>query len=185
MGGNLKTENGFGTWGQVASKTVPHREGALSYPVSYTYGGLGWVRSMNFAEGGSVSYSYNQNHATVTNTDGRNRRYVYQEDGKSAQVLEEDDNGNLTVATNYSYDALGRLLTISQGIQTRSFTYDNLGRLKSETHPESGTTLYTYDNASSLATKTDARGITTQYYYHCFCFNSLDDSLLHKTRFHV
>jgi len=47
----------------------------------------------------------------------------HQEDGKGAQVEEEDDNGGLTGATNYSYDPTGRLLTISQGNQTGSFTY--------------------------------------------------------------
>ena len=49
--------------------------------------------------------------------------------------------------------------------QTRTFTYDNLGRLKSETHPESGTKIYTYDENSNLETRTDARGIVTTYEY--------------------
>ena len=80
-------------------------------------------------------------------------------------MLEEDESGNLTIATNYTYDTMGRLLAIVQGIQTRSFTYDNLGRLLSETHPESGTTTYSYDANSNLVTRTDARGITTTHYY--------------------
>jgi YD repeat-containing protein len=47
------------------------------------------------------------------------------------------------VATNYSFDTLGRLTTISQGVQTRSFVYDDPGRLLGETHPEIRTTSYT------------------------------------------
>ena len=101
----------------------------------------------------------------MTNTDGKQRRYTYQEDGKISEVLEEDESGSLTIATNYTYDAMARLLTIVQGIQTRSFTYDDLGRMLSETHPESGTTIYSYDANSNLVGKTDARGISAFYTY--------------------
>ena len=37
--------------------------------------------------------------------------------------------------------------------------YDWLGRLTSETHPESATTSYTYDANGNVATRTDARGV--------------------------
>jgi YD repeat-containing protein len=51
------------------------------------------------------------------------------------------------------------------GVQTRSFTYDDIGRLKSETHPESGTATYSYDANSNLHIKTEARGISTTFTY--------------------
>jgi RHS repeat-associated protein len=55
--------------------------------------------------------------------------------------------------TAYSYDALDRLIGVTQNAQgsptqTRSFSYDGLSRMLSETNPESGTTTYTYDSGS-------------------------------------
>ena len=46
--------------------------------------------------------------------------------------------------TKYAYDTLGNVKTVSQNaqltsIQSRSFAFDALGRLTSETNPEAGT----------------------------------------------
>src|SRR5207253_2184662 len=43
------------------------------------------------------------------------------------------------------YNALNNLVSVAQGSQTRTFVYDAMKRLTSETNPESGTTTYTYD----------------------------------------
>ena len=47
--------------------------------------------------------------------------------------------------TSYTYDLLNNLTGVSQSGQTRTYVYDGLSRLTSETNPESGTTTYTYD----------------------------------------
>ena len=48
--------------------------------------------------------------------------------------------------TSYKYDALGNLLSVSQGsLNPRTFVYDSLSRLTSSVNPESGTMSYTYD----------------------------------------
>ncbi len=60
---------------------------------------------------------------------------------------------------------MSRLITITQGVQTRSFRNDSIGRLKTERHPESGRTTYSYDLNSNVATKIDARGSTTTFTY--------------------
>lgn len=89
--------------------------------------------------------------------------------------------------TTYTYDAAPNFnsLTVAQNIQagggtsqTRTYIYDMLGRLTSETNPESGQTLYFYDAAPStpgvacsgtysgdLVKKYDAQGNTTCYTY--------------------
>jgi RHS repeat-associated protein len=91
------------------------------------------------------------------------------------------DMGGTGFLTTYSYDALGNVLQVVKNAQsspteTRSFTYDALGRVKAETYPESGTTTYTYDtwptgnvcwytanNAGDMLTKTDNAGNMTCY----------------------
>ncbi|MCO6511014.1 MAG: RHS repeat protein, partial [Aridibacter famidurans] len=60
---------------------------------------------------------------------------------------------------------LNNLKTVSQGVQTRTFTYSSLSRLLTAANPESGTISYVYDNNGNLTSKTDARGVTTSYSY--------------------
>jgi RHS repeat-associated protein len=78
---------------------------------------------------------------------------------------------------NYSVIATGPKLTVTQNaqsgtIQTRSFSYDLLGRLISEANPETGTTTYVYDTDTLCGTfkgdrvkRTDAAANVTCYAY--------------------
>ncbi len=75
--------------------------------------------------------------------------------------------------TLYTYDATDNLTQVVQGVQTRSFVYDGLGRPTSITTPEAGTetVAYTVSGAvcsgdpENLCQKTDARGVITTYFY--------------------
>lgn len=46
--------------------------------------------------------------------------------------------------TTYTYDVLGNLTSVVQGQQTRTYHYDGLSRLTSETTPEAGTVTLSY-----------------------------------------
>jgi len=80
------------------------------------------------------------------------------------------------LATSYLYDALGRLTKVVQGVQTRTFAYDGLGRMTSRTTPEAGTDSFYFTqadgvtlcagSAKAVCRKTDGRGITTTYAYN-------------------
>jgi RHS repeat-associated protein len=96
--------------------------------------------------------------------------------GRVIEVDEPSGAGGLTSAnyTNYSYDVLGNLTSVVEGVQTRSYTYDGLSRLTQEVTPESGTVKYSYfvtgttlcsGDPSSVCSRTDARGIVTNYTY--------------------
>ncbi|HKW18904.1 MAG TPA: RHS repeat-associated core domain-containing protein [Terriglobales bacterium] len=87
-------------------------------------------------------------------------------------------SGGLTSSTawvtTYTYDALGNLLTVNQGVQTRTYHYDGLSRLTQEITPEAGTMSLSYVNSSGglcsgdptrPCTKTDGRGLVTTYSY--------------------
>jgi len=62
--------------------------------------------------------------------------------------------------TNYGYDISGNLTTVTQGSQTRTFTYSSLERLTSATNPESGTITYKYDANGNLTQKSQPRNGT-------------------------
>lgn len=98
-----------------------------------------------------------------------------------------DQSGGLTTPyqTLYTYNALDELATVTQNAQdvtqnqqTRSYTYDGLGRLTQEITPEAGTVNYTYDRDGSgqcagtykgdLVKKVDAIGNVT-----CFAYDVL------------
>ncbi len=82
-------------------------------------------------------------------------------------------------STTYAYNLSPNFnsLTVTQSAQggtsqTRKYIYDMLGRMTSETNPESGTTMYTYDadgtcgtSNGDLVKRIDANGSTTCYSY--------------------
>lgn len=122
---------------------------------------------------GRVSTTYDAEFTTVTDQAGKVRRSKVDALGRLVRV-DEPTTGNAlgttsspNQATNYTYSVLGNLLTVSQGTQTRSFTYDSLSRLRTALNPESGTVTYTYDDNGNLLTKTDSRvpAVTTTYAY--------------------
>ncbi len=90
-------------------------------------------------------------------------------------------NSKTGFLTTYNYDASGRLLQtienaqVSSPRQTRTYTYDLIGRVLSETNPESGTVYHTYDSVSGtncsstsqgdMVQEVDANGNTTCHHY--------------------
>lgn len=61
---------------------------------------------------------------------------TYDGQGRLWKVTEPSGTAGANVTTTYSYDVGGRLSQASTGAQTRTFTYDNLGFLRWENHPE-------------------------------------------------
>ena len=135
----------------------------------------------------------------------KQRQLEYDGLGRLASVCEltASSNGGYTCGqavsqtgywTRYKYDATGRLIgvcqnttqpltvdcvqTPSSGQQTRTYSYDWLGRLTSEKNPESGITTYVYDSTSTpcngggptgsngdLMMRTDASHNCSVYFY--------------------
>jgi RHS repeat-associated protein len=161
---------------------------ALNRPLQITDGG-----------GGTVTYTYPQNDVLVTispaptGENTKSRQLEYDALGRLTSVCEitgatgsgacGQTNAQTGFWTKYTYDALGDLLTVTQnaqatsGQQTRSYTYDAMSRLTSETNPESGTKNYVYDSDSTMCTNgpytslgdlvktTDAAGNCVMRYY--------------------
>lgn len=136
-------------------------------------------------DGAMVKTEYSGNIVTVTDQAGKKRRSITNAIGQLTRVDEPNslgqlgDVGNPYQPTNYSYDPLGNLTSVSQigttteqcggtttsCTQTRLFYYDSLSRLRKADNPESGVIQYIYDNNGNLTQKTDARQVVTSYVY--------------------
>ena len=168
-----------------------------------TYDARGRVLRATDASGGQVSYTYTNNDVMQTITGGQTfqKQFEYDGLGRLTSVCEisttlpgvgtcQQGTPQTGYWTKYSYDALDHLLTVTQNAQaasnlqqSRTFVYDMMGRMTSETNPETGhngtggTISYTYDSispcgdgnnyssAGDLVQRKDNAGNTTCYSY--------------------
>lgn len=109
------------------------------------------------APAGDTFISYSGNCSTVTDEVGNSRTSCTDGLGRVTGVWEDPTSSNYE--TDYTYDALNNLLTVTQkgsnsaNARVRTFQYDALSRLTSATNPESGNILYTYDVNGNVATR--------------------------------
>jgi RHS repeat-associated protein len=164
-------ETDYDSLGRPSRVTLPYVGTAgqtnTSAPAAITtYDALSRPLQVTDAGGGSTTYSYPQNDVLVTvgpapsGENTKRRQLQYDGLGRITSVCEITGLlGNGTCGQNaappgngywtkYAYGP-GNLLTVTQnaqaGSQTRSYSYDGIGRLTSETNPESGTITYSYD----------------------------------------
>ena len=144
--GNI-TQYGYDALGRQTEVTDP-----LNHTTASAYDGLGRLVSRSDANG------------IVT-------RFEYDNLGRLKAVVENYQAGaqpdsSTNVRTEYTFDANGNRLGIKDGnSHITTFTYDALGRLKSEQDPLGNTWVYGYDKAGNRVSLTDANGKTTNYTY--------------------
>jgi RHS repeat-associated protein len=155
--------------GRTMSVTNPYR--TTSDPTygltTYAYDSLGRVKTVTNPDSSTVQKAYSGRAAEVTDEGNGTRsvQRISQSDGlgRLTSVCEVSSTtltfgtSNVPAAcgqdisatgflTSYQYDALGNLLSVSQGsLNPRTFVYDSLSHLTSSVNPESGTMSYTYD----------------------------------------
>jgi RHS repeat-associated protein len=142
----------------------------------------------------TVTFAYNQNDTyqtlapAPTGENTKRKQFEYDALGRLTSVCEVTSaTGSGACAqtsaatgywTTYTYDLNNNLIGVTQNAQssgkqqTRTYAYDELGRITSEKNPESGTTYYTFDTDTTCGTfkgdlvkKVDAVGNTTCYAY--------------------
>jgi RHS repeat-associated protein len=166
----------YNNMGRVASVSNPFAAGGSpSYSTSYSYDALGRQTTVTLPDNQAVQTTYSSNSVIVTDQVNRKMQRLTDGLGRLVTVYEQDASGNLTQATNYSYDILDNLTQVNQGGQLRAFKYDAMGRLVYEKIPEqtptisdglnTWTTKYTYTDFSKVASRRDARGVITSYSY--------------------
>lgn len=119
-------------------------------------------------------------------------------------VIEDPTGQNL--ATDYTFDTLGNLRKTEQGIQSRYFSYDSLGRLLRAKQPEQDvnsalalssadaitgnnqwTVAYSYDDNGNITSTTDAKNnyITATYdNFNRLTFRNYSDSAMPDVSFY-
>lgn len=178
-------EQDYDNLGRPSRSTLPYSGTAgqlnsTAPATTKTYDALGRVNMVTDGGSGNSSYSYTQNDVLVTvgpaptGETTKRRQLEYDGLGRLTSVCEitsATDRGTCgqTVSqtgywTKYTYDVLGNLLTVTQNAQaasgsqqSRSYTYDFLSRLTSETNPESGTTNNSYDTDATCGTSSGDR----------------------------
>jgi len=132
---------------------------------------LGRTASVTDGGGGTQSLTYAQNDAlsvigpAPSGENAKQRQLEYDVLGRLTSVCEISSSlpGTGTCSqvssspkgyfTKYTYDSPTNSFAVAQNAQgaaqNRSYQSDGIGRLTSETNPESGTTTYTYDSDSS------------------------------------
>jgi RHS repeat-associated protein len=161
-----------------AYRTSNPYTGSPSYWTTTSFDALSRPYQTQLPDTSIIGYSYSANTVTTTDPAGKKRKSVSDGAGRLVKVFEPDvTNGNtLTVETDYTYTVLDALATVTQGAQTRTNTYDALGRIARVSTPEAGTVClgtYSgsncqqngYDNFGNLISRTDARGVVTSYAY--------------------
>lgn len=121
--------------------------------------------------------------------------------GRLVEVVEESPDGGSGLVTRYTYDALGNLVGVQQGAQSRRFRYDAVGRLThqklaeteaklnaageiatNESENERWGDVFKYDERSNLVWHTDARGVRTKYEYGSDPLNRLQEIIYDTSR---
>ncbi|HKQ05770.1 MAG TPA: RHS repeat-associated core domain-containing protein [Blastocatellia bacterium] len=171
-GGQVNTT--YDNMGRVASVSNPFAiGGSPSYWTNYSYDALGRQTTVTSPDNQMVQNTFSGNSVMVIDQVNRKIQRISDGLGRLVTINEQDAAGNVTQATNYTYDILNNLTQVNQGNQLRSYKYDALSRLTAEKIPEQGdptqanqwTTTYTYTDFDQVATRTDARGVVTSYAY--------------------
>ncbi len=166
----LTADTQYDSLGRAARVSNPYRSAGCTSAVNPSgnwtataFDALSRVLSGTTPDNAVMATSYSGATVTVTDQAGKQRRTMADALGRLLRVDEPDANNSLGPASSpnqptiYTYDAVGNLRTVTQGAQTRTFTYDGLSRLISATNPENGTSNYTYDNNGNLTQKSNAR----------------------------
>lgn len=115
-----------------------------------------------------TSYLYDDLGRLIQRCDNQNHSQRFEYDDTHQRVVETDERGLQTIR---SYDRSGLLLTtqyldaISQDYGSIQYTYDNAGRLQSQTHIDGTATYYFYDEEGRLQAKCEPGGQLSEYRY--------------------
>ncbi|WP_161630615.1 RHS repeat protein [Pseudoduganella violaceinigra] len=131
---------------------------------TYTYNAMGQLSTMrgprtDVNDTTTFNYDAEGNLETRTNALGHQTRYSnYDANGRAGRIT--DPNG---LVVDMSYDARGRLKSVTTGGETTGYDYYDTGLLKQATLPDGSAIHYAYDDAHRLTGISDTLGNSITY----------------------
>jgi YD repeat-containing protein len=144
------TTMSYDGYGRLVSKHVPEQNAGTA--TNYAYNADDTVNSVTDARGASATYSYNNNRRLVTG-------------------INYSAPSGVTATPNvaYGYDALGNRTSMSDGFGSKSYAYNQLSQLTSETRTFNGVGTfalsYQYSVSGELTKITDPTNVSINYGY--------------------
>lgn len=144
---------------------------AQNNPGTYTYNGAGNLASAennNLAATASVNYNSDGTPSTSTPPAGSQDQtsYAYTDGNHELNKITPPSGGSL-LPTTITYDGFGRVATVSDSVNTVTYTYDLADRITQAAYtggPKALTVNYTYDGAGNMHTQADPSGTVTWTY---------------------
>jgi YD repeat-containing protein len=129
---------------------------SAQYWTTTQYDALGRITKTIAQDNGQTTYAYATNSVTLTDPTGKQRKSVTDGLRHVVSVYEPDptNNNSLTLQTSYTFTVLDKITGLTQGSQTRTYTYDGAGRMTSERTPEAATVNFQYSNFDKVTQRT-------------------------------
>lgn len=188
--GYVSTKREYDIFGRLMRESSPFRPSQSEQPLwsENFYDTLGRITRTRTPDGAETISEYSGNTITVTDPAGKKRRTIYNVLNEVVRIDEPDNLGSLgpidnpVLPTNYYYNAIGKLIKVSQGVQSRFYLFDSLGQMIRAKVPEklanpalilndpltgnsAWSTGYTYDPNGNIVTSTNANNITATNTY--------------------
>lgn len=170
--------------GNVLTTSNPYRSVSdTTYGVTTQYyDALKRVTLINEPDGSTLTKTYSGSCVTETDEAGISRKTCLDSFSRKAGIWE--DPAGLNYETDYTYDVLDNLTSVTQkggasssSWRVRNFGYDSLSRLTTSINPESGTIKYTYDPNGNLQSRTSPipnQINTTNTQTISYCYDALN-----------
>jgi RHS repeat-associated protein len=121
------------------------------------------------------SYTYNGRHLPVTSTDASGHTTTFTYNGKGQVTSSTNALGQKTSFT-YKNGYLTSIID-ADGKSVNSYTYDNVGRIATETDSQGYTLAYSYDNLDRITQISYPDGTSIKYKYNRLDIASITDRL--------
>lgn len=145
---------------------------ALDETTTFAVGSRGEVLSATAPDGGTSTFTYDAvgNQTEAMSPEGVATKSEADSLGRPLASYDSRAwiNGNVPndYKTSYGYDALGRLVSITDPLgYSMSYAYDTEGRLDQKSDSTGGSVAYAYDAAGRVLSTTDQLGHATHYEY--------------------
>jgi RHS repeat-associated protein len=159
---------GYDNLNRLTLKDVPDTS-TFVFDVNYSYDLLSRLTGMPNASGIPTSYTYDAlGRITGETTNGLAKTLAYDAASRATTLTYPAPAGAATLTVNYDYDVANNVTAIRENGATSgvgllaSYSYDNLGRRISVTRGNGTVTNYAYDKVSRLSTLTQNVSGTAQ-----------------------